>query len=140
MKINNKFAIGCLVQWYEIEMIEEYINSVKQSLEQIENPDNVIIDFTLTTNQKLEKLDENQIDMQTIEEKFMSMIDMNWNWRVTDNLVTIADYRRKFNDKYCEQVDVLMWGETDALIPKQTFQILDGLHSQVSSQTSVRRL
>ena len=135
MKINNKFAIGCLVQWYEIEMIEEYINSVKQSLEQIENPDNVIIDFTLTTNQKLEKLDENQIDMQTIEEKFMSMIDMNWNWRVTDNLVTIADYRRKFNDKYCEQVDVLMWGETDALIPKQTFQILDGLHSQVSSQT-----
>ena len=56
MKINNKFAIGCLVQWYEIEMIEEYINSVKQSLEHIENKENVIVHFTLTTNQELEKI------------------------------------------------------------------------------------
>ena len=28
-----------------------------------------------------------------------------------------------------------MWGETDALIPRQTFEILDSLHSQVSPQT-----
>ena len=37
MKINNTFAIGCLVQWYEIEMIGEYIESLKQSLNQIDN-------------------------------------------------------------------------------------------------------
>ena len=30
MKLNNKFALGCLVQWYEIELIEEYIQSVKK--------------------------------------------------------------------------------------------------------------
>ena len=42
---------------------------------------------------------------------------------------TIADYRRDFNDKYSEEVDVLMWGESDALIPKQTFQALDLLHT-----------
>ena len=54
-KINNKFAIGCLVQWYEIEIIEEYIDSVKQALKQVDNPENVIVHFTLTTNQDLEK-------------------------------------------------------------------------------------
>ena len=43
MKINNKFAIGCLVQWYEIEIIEEYISSVKQALNEVENKKNVII-------------------------------------------------------------------------------------------------
>ena len=32
MLLNNKFAIGCLVQFYEIDIIEEYINSVKQSI------------------------------------------------------------------------------------------------------------
>ena len=30
-KLKNKFAIGCLVQFYEIELVEEYINSLKIS-------------------------------------------------------------------------------------------------------------
>ena len=135
MRINNKFAIGCLVQWYEIEMIEEYINSVKQSLEHIENKENVIVHFTLTTNQELEKIDEKKIDIETIETRFKSMMGSTWRFRITSELVTIADYRRWFNDYFCNQVDVLMWGETDALIPRQTFEILDSLHSQVSPQT-----
>ena len=135
IKINNKFAIGCLVQWYEIDIIEEYVNSVKQSLSQLENPENVIVHFTLTTNQELERIDETQIDMKTIEKKFESMMSDRWRFRITSELVTIADYRRWFNDYYCDQVDVLMWGETDSLIPTQTFEILDGLHSQVKNQT-----
>ena len=28
-----------------------------------------------------------------------------------------------------------MWGESDSLIPRQTFQILDNLHSQVKNTT-----
>ena len=36
-KLKNKFAIGCLVQFYEIELVEEYINSLKISLEVIKN-------------------------------------------------------------------------------------------------------
>ena len=134
MRINNKFAIGCLVQWYEIEMIEEYINSVKQSLEHIENKENVIVDFKLVINQDLEKIDESQITMDEIITRFEKMID-GFELDVTEELVTIADYRRWFNDYYCDKVDVLMWGETDALIPKQTFQILDNLHNNVKDNT-----
>ena len=33
--MNNKFAIGCLVQWYEIEIVGEYIESLKQALKEI---------------------------------------------------------------------------------------------------------
>ena len=137
IKLNNKFAIGCLVQWYEIDIIEEYINSVKKSLEQIENIENVIVDFTLTTNQQLEKI-QSDMDINTLRFKFQDMMkdfDFVGQWRVDDSLVTIADYRRWFNDEYCEKVDVLMWGETDSLIPSQTFEILDGLHSQVKDDT-----
>ena len=50
-------------------------------------------------------------------------------------MYTIADYRRDFNDKYCTEVDVLMWGESDSLIPRQTFQILDNLHTSVKEKT-----
>jgi hypothetical protein len=136
-KIENKFAIGCLVQWYEIEIIEEYIESLKQSLKHLENSENVIVDFTLTTNQKLEQISD-EIDINVIRFRFQDMMkdfDIDIQWRVTDELVTIADYRREFNDKYCEKVDVLMWGETDALLPKQTFVILDNLHNSVKDNT-----
>ena len=45
IKLNNRFAIGCLIQWYEIEQIELYLESVKQSLESIQNKENHIIDL-----------------------------------------------------------------------------------------------
>ena len=132
-KLENKFAIGCLVQWYEIEIIEEYIDSLKQALNQIENKENVIVDFKLVINQDLEKInDETTID--EIITRFEKMID-GFELDVTEELVTIAGYRRWFNDFYCDKVDVLMWGETDALLPKQTFEILDNLHNGVKVNT-----
>tara|TARA_R100001510_G_C7656676_1_gene216967 strand:+ start:5495 stop:6469 length:975 start_codon:yes stop_codon:yes gene_type:complete len=136
MKLNNKFAIGCLVQWYEIEMIEEYIQSVRNSLELVDNKENVILDFVLVTNQDLEKISD-EMTMEQIEAKFVSLLPISSRikYRVTDKLYTIADYRRNFNEYYCDKVDVLMWGETDSLIPRQTFQILDNLHSQVKNTT-----
>ena len=45
MLLKNKFAIGCLVQFYEIDIIEDYIKSVKYSLEKTKNKDNVIVDI-----------------------------------------------------------------------------------------------
>ena len=133
MRLNNKIAIGCLVQWYEIEIIGEYIQSLKDAIGEINNKKNIIVDFTFVTNQELEKIDDNH-EINALRFKFQDMMksfDVDVEWRVTNELVTIADYRRWFNDYYCDKVDVLMWGETDALIPKQTFEILDGLHSQV---------
>ena len=110
IQLNNKFAIGCLIQWYEIELIPQYLESVKQSLNHIENKKNVIIDL------------------------YFNDIRLNQN-KHDEEIYTIADYRRDFNDKYCEKVDVLMWGESDSLIPRQTFQILDSLHTSVKEQT-----
>tara|TARA_R100000988_G_scaffold103095_1_gene80841 strand:- start:472 stop:1434 length:963 start_codon:yes stop_codon:yes gene_type:complete len=133
-KLNNKFAIGCLVQWYEIEIVEEYIESLRKSLDSIENKENIIVDFKLVINQDLEKIDESQMTMDKIITRFEKMIK-GFELDVTEELVTIADYRRWFNDYYCEKVDVLMWGETDSLLPKQTFQILDNLHTQAKETT-----
>ena len=139
MKLNNTFAIGCLVLWYEIEMVEQYIISVKKAVEHIDNEENIMVDFLLVTNQELEKINDD-ITMEEIENKFTNLIlslssRAIVNFKVTDELCTIADYRRDFNSKYCEKVDVLMWGETDSLIPMQTFEILDNLHSAVEETT-----
>jgi len=147
--LNNKFAIGCIVQWYEIEMVEEYLQSVKNAIKPIENKKNVIVDLYLNVDQSLEKIDESQTTIEKIEYRFSRMIHRVFAGpgyykvvggnrtinRDKKDIYTIADYRRDFNDKYCDEVDILMWGESDSLIPKQTFQILDNMHTQVKDTT-----
>ena len=154
MKINNKFAIGCLIQWYEIELIEEYLQSVKNAIDIIDNKENIVIDLYFNCSQELEKTDEDQITISEIKDKYYELLnklfgydedtnslvgcDYNISSVIDENfdgLYTIANYRRDFNDEYCTKTDVLMWGETDALIPRQTFQILDSLHGSVKDKT-----
>ena len=148
MKIKNTFAIGCLVQWYEIELIEEYLQSVKSAVDVIDNKENVIVDLYFNCSQELEKVDEEQITISEIKHKYKDILKKlfgeieygEYNIRshineVSNSMYTIADYRRDFNDNYCTKVDVLMWGESDSLIPRQTFQILDNLHEGVKEET-----
>ena len=63
--MKTKFAIGCLVQWYECDIIEEYVDSLKDAVEAYDGQ--VIIDFTIVGNQGLEKcISEEQMN-QCIE-------------------------------------------------------------------------
>ena len=153
MKLNNKFAIGCLAQWYEIEIFEEYIESVMKSLMDIDNKKNVTVDIMVNLSQSLEEVDREQLELGEIFQRYLKIRQKLWDSRISAKFnfypasieraakekdikpYTIADYRREFNDKYCEKVDVLMWGESDSLIPKQTFQILDNLHTEVKDKT-----
>ncbi len=141
MNLKNKIAIGCLVQWYEIEMIEEYLTSIKNAVNEVKNRENVIIDFCFNINEDLEKLDTSKTTMTEINKRFDKMVRenlSNCNYTIFRNemdIYTIADYRRDFNNQYCTQSDILMWGESDSLIPRQTFQILDNLHSSVKEKT-----
>ena len=149
MILNNKFAIGCLVQWYEVEIVEEYLHSLRNSIENIENKENIIVDLFFNMTTSLEDIDTEQYAMSDIGTRFKKIEEDLLSFGVNlhtktlggvmlherDEIYTIADYRREFNDKYCTQVDVLMWGETDALLPKQTFEILDNIHTQVKDKT-----
>ena len=119
----TKFAIGCLVQWYECEIIGDYIKSLQKSINTYEGE--VLIDIKVVINQDLEKCEEGKMDycLQKIKESMGS-----YTYKITKKLVTIADYRRKFNTKYCDKADVLVWGESDAILPTQMFTILDNLH------------
>jgi len=134
----TKFAIGCLVQWYEINIIKEYISSVKSAVE-LYGKDNVLIDFAVIQNQLLETFDGTEEEFRSVLDSLMKEITslddegFNVSWACyLDKIYSIADYRREFNDKYCELADVLVWGESDMLAPKQMFIILDLLHNNTS--------
>jgi len=123
--LKTKFAIGCLVQWYECDIIEEYVDSLKDAIKSYDG--DVIVDFTIVTNEQLESCISAEQKNKCIEKIGSCLLDFD-NVRFENEMHTIADYRRLFNTNYCEDVDVLIWGESDALLPKQMFTILDNLH------------
>lgn len=129
-------AAGCLVQWYEIDMFEEYVDSLKISIGN--QKDRVLIDLCLVTNQDLEKSTK---DLYEIQQKFIKVCNRlehdgyKLEYDITQDLYTIADYRRDFNEKYCDLVDILFWGETDMLVPSQAMETIFSLHEAVKDQT-----
>ncbi len=128
--MKTKFAIGCLIQWYECDIIEEYLDSLYEAIDQYDGE--VILDFAITWYDKLEECESHQTQVQCLYKIRNALQDRKYFGLKEHHHVfyTIADYRREFNDKYCDKADVLMWGESDALIPRQTFTILDNLHKQ----------
>ena len=131
-------AVGCLVQWYEVDMFEEYLDSLTKS---IVTKEKVLIDMCLVTNQDLEKVSD-EVDMLTyIMEKYVRVCNQyklqgyQIKYEVRDDLYTIADYRRDFNEKYCELADILFWGESDMLVPSQAMETILSLHEAVKEQT-----
>jgi len=123
---HTKFAIGCLVQWYECDIIERYVDSLTDAIDQYQGE--ISVDFLVCANQDLEEcIDHRQFAKCQIKIKSI-LSDNRFTVTFTDQLITIADYRRTFNEKYCDSADVLVWGESDAILPKQMFTILNDLH------------
>ena len=49
----TKFAIGCLVQWYECDIIDEYLSTLKKAIDAYEGE--VEVDICIVKNTSLEK-------------------------------------------------------------------------------------
>lgn len=124
--MKTKFAIGCLVQWYEYNIIGEYVDSLKDALDYYNG--DVHVDFVVCTNQDLEQCESKEQFIKCQESIKNTLSDDRFTNTFTTEITSIADYRRKFNEEYCEKAEVLMWGESDSIIPQQTFTILDNLH------------
>ena len=129
--MKTKFAIGCLVQWYEVDIIGEYLDSLKDAINAYDGE--VQVDILLSTNQDLEKVEDDEKMDYCIRSITYGASKHKFSLNMTEDLVTIADYRRMFNDSYCEQADVLVWGESDMLAPKQMFTVLDMLHQNAQT-------
>ena len=127
--MKTKFAIGCLVQWYEVNIIEDYVDSLADAVSAYDGE--VIVTFTINVDQTLEKCISKERLEKCLEKIYSMTSKLIGTTHLSKELLTVSDYRREFNSNYCEQVDVLIWGESDAILPKQMFIVLDSLHQQV---------
>lgn len=144
MKLKNKYIVGVHVMFYEIEMLPEYIDACINTMQEIENPENVAFHFTWNTSEYFERIDTNLISKEELDKKFYNEIDRLQRATKSITLIdtkdnsnpvyNIADYRRDLNYKFCTQFDFVLWGETDSFWPKETFSIVEQVNEYSESQ------
>ena len=126
MLLNKKYIIGTHVMFYEVEMISEFVDSVYKAIEQVDNKNNITIDFLFNFSQYFEKVDTNQITIEDIKTKFINQVEklrstdvnVRYNFYEDDNnIYTIGNYRRDLNYNNCDDFDFIIWGESDCLVP-----------------------
>ena len=106
----TKFAIGCLVQWYECDIIDEYLSTLKKAIDAYEGE--VEVDICIVKNTSLEKpISEEAFTnaIKKIDKACKDKFRYSYFHTEVDEIYTIADYRREFNNKFCNRADVLVW-------------------------------
>ena len=58
MILKNRYAMGVLIQFYEIEMFPDFIDGIINMMEGIENPENVTLDICLDVSETFEKIED----------------------------------------------------------------------------------
>ena len=147
MKLNKKYIIGTHVMFYEVEMISEFVESVYDAVNQVNNRDNITIDFLFNLSEYFEKIDTNQISIKEIKIKFINQVEylrstgvnVRYNfYENNDKMYGIGCYRRDLNYKNCDDYDFIIWGESDCLIPREFFSSLENI-SSYADENNVNR-
>jgi len=147
MKINNKYIIGTHIMFYEIEMVSEHIQSIINSINEVDNQENVSVDLFFNISEYFEKIDRSKISKKELISRFTELVlklENETNSKITstiydtDEPLTMVDYRRDLNHNGCKNHDYVIWGESDCLLPKELFEALE-LIKNYANEKNVHR-
>lgn len=132
-----KIAVGCLIQWYEVDIIEQYFYSLRQAIKDVKdyNPNTIVTVY-------------NELDLSTYIERSKEYNDIpNYVDRIREyaskygfsiakihsNIYpySISEFRHDFNSNFCRAFDLLVWGESDMLMPRRYLTYLSQLSDHV---------
>lgn len=126
-----RIAVGLKIEWYEIKIIPECLRALYAAIDNYDGE--VSVNICLNLGQNLEQIAEGSVD--DIEAELHALLRPGeYDIFLTlkrDSTFSIADYRRQFNASHCNDYDLLVWYESDALMPSQMFVVLDRLHNQI---------
>ena len=133
MKLENRYIIGCHCMFYEIDMVEEYLNSLKLAMKDIENKENIKIEMMWNMSEYFEQCEAKQSIYSKIEKLERKYNFVSLFYEDSENPYTMADYRRDLNNQ-CNAFDYVIWGESDCLMPRQMFGVLEQLKTYANQQ------
>jgi hypothetical protein len=115
-------------------MVTEHVQSIINAVETIDNKENITVDLFYNISEYFEKVNTDETSKDELIDKFMSLVTSleNTGCNVTykiyednDKPITMVDYRRDLNYYGCVDNDYVIWGESDALLPKEAFSTLE---------------
>lgn len=141
MKLRNKYIIGTHIMFYEIDMVGEHIQSIVNAANTIENPKNITVKLLFNISEYFEKVDRKKTQPSVLIEKFYKEVGkLKKEGLIVDSQIyredkplTMVDFRRDLNYYGCQEHDFVIWGESDCLLPEQTFTALEQLKSYTNS-------
>jgi len=134
IKLQYKYIIGTHIMFYEIDMVTEHVQSIINAVETIDNKENITVDLFYNISEYFEKINTEETTKDELIDKFLGLVTSleNTGCNVTyeiyqdnDKPVTMVDYRRDLNYHGCVDNDYVIWGESDALLPKEAFSTLE---------------
>ena len=142
MILENKYIIGTMVMFYELEAVKEFVQSVKNACLTVDNKENIATEFLLNTSEYSEKIDTNYTKeylhdlfhsycVKPLEEIGIKVI-LRYNDDAT-KLYSVGDYRRDLNYFHCKDYDFITWGEADCLMPKEYFEVMESVSNYANS-------
>jgi len=146
MRLNNKYVIGTMVMFYELDAIKDFVASIISATSNIENKENITIEFLLNLSEYSEKIDQDQISKEQLIDLFMQtcispLKGMNVVYNIYDDstkLYSIGSYRRDLNYNYCLTHDYIVWGESDCMMPEQYFISVETISDYAKQQNTHR--
>ena len=133
--------------FYEIEMVKEHVQSIVNAIETVDNKENITVDLFYNISEYFEKINTEEISKDKLIDKFISLVNSlkDTGCHVTykiyednDTPITMVDYRRDLNYFGCVDNDYVIWGESDALLPKEAFSTLEVIKGY-SIQNNIHR-
>jgi len=142
MILENKYIVGTMVMFYELEAVKEFVESVKNACLTVDNKENITAEFLFNTSEYSEKIDTNYTKEQ-LHELFYSycikpledigVIVLKRYNDDSDKLYAVGDYRRDLNYFHCKDYNFIAWGEADCLMPKEYFEVLETVSNYAKS-------
>ena len=125
--------------FYEIDMVNEYIQSCRIALEDVENKENVKFHFCLNMSQYFEKYDAPDRKGFIMNQWKGMVTDLNAEVDIyhSNEPYTMANYRRELNLMGINY-DYTIWGESDCLLPVEIFSAIESV-SKYAKQNNVHR-
>ncbi len=135
-----RIAIGCLIQWYEADIVEEYFKSLSKAVEVANrNGISVLVELEIGNTPVVEYPASSEVLGQCVD-KIKELAEKHLDtqsYRFTEdtfrlNKKTIGQYRFEFNVRNSMISDILVWGESDMLCPSVMFYALDQLGKRIT--------
>ena len=109
MLLKNKYVIGTMVMFYELDAIKDFVSSLKTAVSSIENKENITIEFLLNLSEYSEKIDTTKVTKEQLIEMFHDICVKPLNglnviydiYQDSTKLYSIGSYRRDLNYKHC---------------------------------------